>query len=117
MSLDERLRRGLEGLDSLERLPVQSVVDAVVDRGRRSRRGRRFTVGAVVVAALFAALVVAPKALDALRGAREPHPALPSDGSGRISTVAGTGAARSSGDGGPAAEADISLPSVIGFDA
>ena len=35
MSLDERLREGLEGLDTLEGAPPEGVVDAVLGRGRR----------------------------------------------------------------------------------
>ena len=116
MSLDERLRTGLEGLDALEGAPPDSIVDAVLGRGRRHRWNRRFATIAVVVLAVLIAFVVAPKALDALRSAGERRPAVPGDRPGIISTVAGTGAAWSSGDGGPAAEADLEYPVDLGFD-
>jgi hypothetical protein len=117
MSLDERLRQGLEGLDALEGSPPDMVVDAVLGRGRRSRWTRRLVAGAVALALATAWLVVAPKALDALGSADDQRPAMPKGDGGVITTVAGTGAHWSSGDGGLATEAEIDLPSVVGFDA
>jgi WD40 repeat protein len=66
MSLDERLRQGLEGLDALEGSPPDAVVDAIVGRGRRSRWIRRVAAGAVALAAAIAVIVLVPSALDAL---------------------------------------------------
>ena len=116
MSLDERLRRGLEGFDALEGAPPESVVDKVLGRGRRSRRGRRLVAGAMALAAAVAALVAAPKALDALQSAGEMRPATPAGDRGLISTVAGTGSAGLSGDGGPATAAEINAPVDLDFD-
>lgn len=116
MSLDERLRRGLEGFDALEGAPPESVVDKVLGRGRRSRRGRRLVAGAMALAAAVAALVAAPKGLDALQSAGEMRPATPAGDRGLISTVAGTGSAGLSGDGGPATAAEINAPVDLDFD-
>lgn len=114
MSLDQRLREGLEGLDALESAPPPQVVGVVLDRGRRQRWVRRITAAGVALAAAVAGLVVAPKVLD--WGADEPRPAQPTAGEGIIRTVVGTGARRSSGDGGPATEAEIQYPIDLAFD-
>lgn len=116
MSLDERLRQGLEGIDALEHTPPDIVVDAVLGRGRRSRWTRRLVAGVAALAVAIAGIVVAPKALEALRSADRQHPAIPKGDVGIITTVAGTGARWSSGDGGPAVEAELNNPGVIGFD-
>ena len=116
MSLDERLRQGLEGLDSLEGIPPDPVVDAVLGRGRRSRWTRRLVTGAVALAVAIAGLDIAPQALDALRSADDQRPANPKGDQGVITTVAGTGVAWSSGDGGPAAVAELEFPADLDFD-
>jgi len=116
MSLDQRLREGLEGLDALESAPPPKVVGAVLDRGRRHRWVRRATTGAVALAAPLAALVLTPKAFDALRTADEQRPAFSGAESGVITTVAGTGAPGLSGDGGPATAAEINYPVDLAFD-
>jgi hypothetical protein len=116
MSLDERLRQGLEGLDALEGMPPESVVDAVIGRGRRSRWTRRLVAGAVTIAVAVAGLVVAPRALDALRSVGERRPAVPGPGVGVITTVAGTGVRWSSGDDGPATRAELEYPMDLDFD-
>jgi len=116
MSLNQRLKEGLEGLDALESAPPPQVVDAVLLRGRRHRRVRRATTGAVALAVALAALVLTPKALDALRSADERRPAFRGVESGVITTVAGTGAPGLSGDGGPATRAEINYPADLAFD-
>jgi hypothetical protein len=116
MSLDQRLREGLEGLDGLESAPPPRVVDSVLRRGRRHRRVRRATTGALTLVAALAALVLTPKGLDALRSADEPRPAFPGGEFGVITTVAGTGAAGMSGDDGPATAAEINYPVDLAFD-
>ena len=116
MSLDQRLREGLEGLDALESAPPPKVVGAVLNRGRRHRWVRRATTGAVALAAPLAALVLTPKAFDALRTADEQRPASSGAESGVITTVAGTGAPGLSGDGGPATAAEINYPVDLAFD-
>ena len=115
MSLDERLRQGLEGLDALEGAPHDHVVDAVLGRGRRSRWNRRLAAAAVALAAVIA-VVVAPKTLDALRSASERRPAVPGGELGLITTVAGTGTPGLAGDGGQATSADVNYPVDLGFD-
>ena len=117
MSLDERLRQGLEGLDALEGAPSNAVVDVVLGRGRRSRWTRRLLASAVVLVVAIGGLVVGPRVVDALANANDPRPAVPKGEAGVITTVVGTGAHYSSGDGGLATDAEINLPSVIGFDA
>ena len=117
MSLDERLRQGLEGLDALEAAPPDTVVDVVLGRGRRSRWTRRLLASTVVLAVAIGGLVVGPKVVDALGDADDLRPAVPKGDAGIITTVVGTGAHYSSGDGRLATEAEINLPSVIGFDA
>ena len=116
MSLDERLRDGLEGLDALESAPPASVVDAVLGRGRRSRWSRRLGAGVLALAAAIAVIILGPRALDALRSADERRPAFPGVESGVITTVAGTGAPGLSGDGGPATAAEINYPGDLAFD-
>jgi NHL repeat len=117
MSLDERLRAGLEGLDALEGAPPQAVVDAVVGRGRRSRWTRRVVAAAIALTAGLAAIIGTPKALDALRTDGERVPANLGGESGTITTVVGTGAPGMSGDGGPATAAEINYPVDLAFDA
>jgi hypothetical protein len=116
MSLDERLRAGLEGLDALESAPPPRVVETVVARGRRQRWVRRTVAGAVALAAAISAVVVAPSAIDALSSDGERRPAVAGDRLGLITTVAGTGAPGLSGDGGPATAAEINYPVDLAFD-
>lgn len=116
MSLDERLRDGLEGLDALESAPPASVVDAVLGRGRRSRWSRRLAAGALALATALAVIILGPGALDALRSADERRPAVPAVGPGLITTVAGTGAQGLTGDGGLATAAAINYPVDLAFD-
>jgi hypothetical protein len=116
MSLDERMRVGLEGLDALEGAPADRLVDAVLRRGRRARWGRRLTAGALALAAALAAIVITPKALDALRSVGERRPAVPGGGLGIITTIAGTGEPGLSGDGGPATSADVNYPVDLALD-
>jgi len=80
MSLDHRLRQGFEGSScAIEERSVDHVLDGVVARGRRRRRVRRLAAGALALAALVAAVVIAPKALDAIRSLGETRPASPQD--------------------------------------
>ena len=116
MSLDQRLREGLEGFDALESAPPPSVVETVVARGRRQRWVRRTAAGVVALAAAISAAIVAPRAIDALSGDGERRPAVPGDRLEVITTVAGTGAPGLSGDGGPATAAEINYPVDLGFD-
>lgn len=116
MSLDERLKQGLEGLDALEGTPPATVVDAVLSRGRGSRWTRRLVASAVAIAVAIAGLVVGPKALDLLRSADDQRPATPKGDAGIITTVAGTGEQGDTGDGGAATEAPVNFPVDLGFD-
>ena len=116
MSLDQRLREGLEGLDALESAPPPSVVETVVARGRRQRWVRRAAAGGVALAAAISAVVAAPRAIDALSSDGERRPAVPGDRLGLITTIAGTGAPGLSGDGGPATAAAINYPVDLDFD-
>jgi sugar lactone lactonase YvrE len=114
MSLDERLKAGLEGLDAIETIPPDEVVDSVLSGGRRQRWVRRIAAACLTLAAAVAGLVGVPKVLDL--GTGDPRPALPDGGAGIITTVAGTGTAWASGDGGLAEEAELEYPADLDFD-
>jgi trimeric autotransporter adhesin len=116
MSLDERLRDGLASLDALDERAPDRILPDVVHRGRRLRWARRLAAGAVTLAAAVAAVVIAPKALDALRSSEDGRPAGPYETHSVITTVAGNGTASSYGDGGPAREAEIEYPVDLAFD-
>jgi hypothetical protein len=78
MSLDRRLREGLDRSSSaIEERSFDRVLDGVVARGRRRRRVRRVAAGALALAALVGAVVIVPKALDAVRSFGETKPASP----------------------------------------
>lgn len=78
MSLDRRLRQGLDRSSSaIEERSFDRVLDGVVARGRRRRRVRRVAAGTLALAALIASVVIAPKALDAIRSFGETKPASP----------------------------------------
>jgi hypothetical protein len=80
MSLDRRLREGLDRSSSaIEERSFDGVLDGVVARGRHRRRIRRVAAGTLALAALIAAVVIAPKALDAIRSLGETRPASPQD--------------------------------------
>jgi hypothetical protein len=80
MSLDRRLRQGLDRSSSaIEERSFDLVLDGVIARGRRRRRVRRVAAGTLALAALIAAVVIAPKALDAIRSLGETRPASPQD--------------------------------------
>lgn len=117
MSLEERLRAGLVGLDAPRDVTPDDIVEAVLGRGRRSRRNRRVLAGAIVLIAGLAAIIGVPQALDALRTASERVPAVPGGDIGTITTIVGTGAPGMSGDGGPATAAQINYPVDLAFDA
>jgi hypothetical protein len=114
MSLDDRLRGGLEGLDAIESLPSNDLVESVVLRGRRQRWVRRITTASIALAAAIAGVVIAPKVLD--RSAGETRPALPHGDVGIITTVAATGVAWTTGGGGRADQAGIEYPIDLDFD-
>jgi hypothetical protein len=80
MSLDRRLREGLDRSSSaIEERLFDRVLEGVVARGRRRRRVRRIAAGTLALAALIGAVVIAPKALDAIRSIGETRPASPQD--------------------------------------
>jgi hypothetical protein len=80
MSLDRRLREGLDRSSSaIEERSFDRVLDGVVARGRRRRRARRIVAATLALAAFVAAVVIAPKALDAIRSLGETRPASPQE--------------------------------------
>src|SRR6266545_4157317 len=88
MSLDRRLREGLDRSSSaIEERSFDRVLDGVVARGRRRRSARRVAAGTLALAALIAAVVIAPKALAAIRRFGETRPASRQD---LLRQVAGT---------------------------
>lgn len=114
---DERLKRALSGpVVPVDAAAMERDLHVVVQRGRRRRRTRRLIGGIAVVALVVGAVTLTPRALDALRSVEEPRPARPPGPKGIITTVAGTGVARSSGDGGPATAASIRYPFDLAVD-
>jgi hypothetical protein len=80
MSLDRRLREGLDRSSSaIEERLFDRVLEGVVARGRRRRRVRRIAAGTLALAALIGAVLIVPKALDAIRSLGETRPASPQD--------------------------------------
>ena len=115
MSLDRRLRDGLQRSSSgIEEHKVDAVLTGVVRGARRRRRIRRAVTVAIVLALGLAAVILAPKALDAIRSDRK-IPVGPR-GTGIITTVAGNSTDVTSGDGGPAADAGVRYPNDLAFD-
>ena len=120
MSLDRRMKRGLSSpVPGLDAVSLDRDLHVIVERGRRRRRNRRIVGAVAVLAIIVGALVVGPNALEALRSVGEPRPAEPDppDGvPGVITTVAGTGIARSTGDGRLATEASLRYPFDLAMD-
>ena len=79
MPIDERLRRGLAGLDAIESFPQPDLVDSVLRRGRRRRTVRRITAGIALLCAVAVCTVVVSNALDAVRVSRDVLPASPEE--------------------------------------
>jgi sugar lactone lactonase YvrE len=121
MSLERRLRRALaEPIADVDVASFERDLHEVLQRGRRSRRNRRLVVLATTLAVIVGAVVLAPRALDALRNVEEPRPAGPTGPEGVpgvITTVAGTGEHASRGDGGLAVDADLRYPFNVAVDA
>jgi sugar lactone lactonase YvrE len=112
MRLDaERLKRALSGpVVPIDRASMERDLHVIVHKGRRRRRNRRLAMLSVGVAVVVLGAVLVPRGLEALRSMGETRPATPPAPRGIITTVAGTGVAKSSGDGGPASEAAIRYP-------
>jgi len=118
MSFDQRLREKLHrSLPVPDAAAVDGILEGVVSRGLLRRRRRRLAAGAAVLAAALTAALLGPRALDAMRSMERRHPAVPpGQRHGLITTVVGTGAAGSSGDGGLATKARLNYPVDLGFD-
>jgi sugar lactone lactonase YvrE len=114
MHLDRYLKEALSGAGvGIDASSLERDLNVVVQRGRRRRRNRWLVGFVATVALVIGAVVLAPRALDALRSVGEPRPAAPPRPEGIpgvITTVAGTGAAASRGDGGPATAAAVHYP-------
>jgi len=114
MHLDRRLKEALSGPSvGIDAYSLERDLHVIVQRGRRRRRNRRLVGFVATVAIFIGAVVLAPRAVDALRGVGEQRPASPARPEGIpgvITTVAGTGAAASQGDGGPATAAAVRYP-------
>ncbi len=114
---DERLRRALSGpIVPVDAASMERDLHVVVHRGQRRRRNRRLAMLSIGVAVVLLGSVLVPRALEALRSLGRTRPARPPAHSGIITTVVGTGVARSSGDGGLAAEAAIRYPYDLAVD-
>jgi hypothetical protein len=114
MHLDDRLRKALsDSAAAAEPDSADRDLHVVVQRGRHRRRNRRLVLLSVAAAVVAVGILVAPRALDAIRSAVDTRPATRNEihvTRGIITTIAGSGAARSSGDGGRAIEASIRYP-------
>jgi sugar lactone lactonase YvrE len=114
MHLDRRLKEALSGARvGIDAPSLERDLHIVVQRGRRRRRNRWLVGFVATVALVICAVVLAPRALDALRSVGEPRPAAPPRPEGIpgvITTVAGTGARASRGDGGRATAAAVQYP-------
>jgi sugar lactone lactonase YvrE len=116
MSLDRRLREGLErSSSSVEERELDAVLAGIVVGARRRRLVRRAVAAAIILALGLGAIVLGPRALDALRSERS-VPAFPGSVS-LITTIAGNGVRGSAGDGGPATAAQLAYPLDLAFGA
>ncbi len=114
---DERMKRALSGpVVPVDAASMERDLHDILRRGRRRRRNRRLAMVSVGVAVVVLGSVLGPRALEALRGLGRTRPARPPAPSGIITTVVGTGVARSSGDGGLATEAAIRYPFDLAVD-
>ena len=108
---DERLKRALSGpVIPIDGASMERDLHVIVWRGRRRRRNRQLAMLSVGAAAVVLGALLVPRALEALRSVGETRPARPADPRGIITTVAGIGIAKSSGDGGLAVEAAVRYP-------
>jgi sugar lactone lactonase YvrE len=113
MRLDDRLRRaGDAPLGDVDLPSIQRDLHVVLHRGRRRRRSRRVVVACATALAVLAVILVAPRALDAIRGEGGSRPAVPNGIEGEpgvITTVVGNG------DDGPIADGGLALDSAIQY--
>jgi sugar lactone lactonase YvrE len=117
MSLDGRLRAGLERSSrGIEERELDTVLIGLVKRAHRRKVVRRVIAAGIVLVAIVAVIVLAPKALDALRSAQNRKVPAGPRGMGVITTVIGNGKPGSSGDGGPAKDARLNYPVDLAFD-
>jgi hypothetical protein len=117
MSLDGRLREGLgRSARSVEERELDIVLLGIVKGARRRLIVRRVIAVGIALAVALVAVVLGPRALDALRSAEDRRIPVGPQGEGTITTVVGNGEAGSSGDGGPATEAKLSFPADLAFD-
>jgi hypothetical protein len=113
MSLDRRLREGLDrSSTAIEERSLDHVLDGVVARGRRRRRVRRLTAGTLALAAVIAAAVIAPKALDAIRSFGETKPASPQQ---LLRQITGTYSIEVDGSGGTIEAFDLTGTWTVGL--
>jgi sugar lactone lactonase YvrE len=121
MPLERRLRKALaEPIVHVDGPSFERDLHVVVLRGRRRRRTRRLIAFIVSSLVVVGAMLLAPRALDALRNVDAPAPAVPPKPEGIpgvITTVVGTGAPASQGDGGLAVDASIQYPFDVVEDA
>jgi trimeric autotransporter adhesin len=121
MPLERRLKQALsESIIGVDPASAERDLHVVVQRGRRRRWGRRVAALAAAAAVVVGAVVLVPRALDAIRSIEEPRPAGPEEVEGTpgvITTVVGTGVSDSQGDGGLAVDAAIRYPYDLVVDA
>lgn len=114
MRLDDRLKRALSApIVEAEAPSLERDLHVVVQLGKRRRRNRRLGILLSALLIVAGAVLLGPRALEAIRDLGEMRPATPptpEEFPGVISTVVGTGEPRSSGDGGLAVDATIRYP-------
>lgn len=114
MRLDRRLKQAFSapivGVDSPS---LDGDLPVVVRSATRRRRNRRLGIIASALLVVVGAVLLGPRALEAIGELGETRPATPpkpEEIRGVITTVVGTGEPRSSGDGGLAVDATIRYP-------
>ncbi len=121
MTLDRRLKQAfVASTREMDEPSLQRDLYVLIKQGRRLRRNRRLGAVLAAVALVVGAVLLAPRALDALRSIGQERPAKPPkplDQPGVIRTVVGAGGARSTGDGGRAVDAAVRYPYDVVVDA
>ena len=114
MRLDRRLKQAFSApIVGVDAPSLDGDLHVVVRSATRRRRNRRLGIIASALLIVVGAVLLGPRALEAIGDLGETRPATPSKPEeifGVITTVVGTGEPRSSGDGGLAVDATIRYP-------
>jgi sugar lactone lactonase YvrE len=94
--------------------PPEPSFERLLRRRDRKRRNRR--IGATALAVAITIVIIGSFLASFSRSDRLPASPEPTPAGAVITTIAGNGSSGSYGDGGPAIEAELTYPSVVGFD-